>query len=156
MGFTRNCRDRIVAIENTIIINSTSVKGAAYIPVEIHDDDLPLMVNIPRTRQRINFYDRLATYTRRWDLTLYWRPIHEEFDDTNEDDVLDIMDAVPRIFNMRPRLEDDNGNGLAQVQEALLADDTDTGLFVYAYPENSLTYFYAVRFNLLIRYEEIC
>ena len=156
MGFTRDCRDRLVAIENTILIGATQITGAPYIPIQINDDKLPLMVNIPRARQRLNFYDRVATYTRRWELTLYWRPVHEEFDDTNEDDVLDIMDAVSRTFNLRPRLENTLGQGLAQVQEALLADDTDTGIFVYAYPENSLTYFYAVRFNLLVRYEEIC
>jgi len=59
MGITTDIRDRLIAIERTMVYGGKNVLAAAYIPEKAQPYQTPIFINIPRTATRVQRADCL-------------------------------------------------------------------------------------------------
>ena len=70
MGITTDIRDRLNAVERTMVFNGKAVKAAEYISEGLQPYQTPMFFNFPRTTTRVQVADTFYNITRTWELRL--------------------------------------------------------------------------------------
>lgn len=156
MGISKNIRDRLIAIERTLVYNSETVKAAEYVPEMIQPGQTPLFVNYPAGPSRTTRSDRGYDVTRTWNLELYCRAAGGDGGRAeNENRALDLTDLTYDLFAGRTRLELAGEAGITGLRTATLTSDV---LEIRPYPagEGDDAVFYVVTFTLDVEYRSIC
>jgi len=155
MGISTNIRDRLIAIEKTMVYDGANVKAALYIPENIQPFQLPLFINFPAGGARSQVSDTFYNITRTWNIRLYGRKEGDGGRNENEDRMLDLIDLTYDLFLTRQRLEL-NGAGLTSVMLCEITGDSGAVLRPYPTGAGDSAMFYVVDFSASITYRSNC
>jgi len=155
MGVSTNIRDRLIAIEKTMVYDGANVKAALYIPENIQPFQLPLFINFPKGGARSRREDTAFIIERTWTLRLIGRKEGDGGRNENEDRMFDLIDLTYDLFLPRQRLEL-SGRGLDNIASVSLTGDS--GIVLSRYPTGSQDHasFYSVDFNMSVSYWSMC
>ncbi len=155
MGISINIRDRLIAIERTMLYDSEAVKAAEYIPEAIQPFQLPVFINFPVGAARARRADTFYEIERTWNIRLWGRKEGDGGRAENEERMLDLIDLTYALFLPSPRLEL-NYTGLTNVVSALLTGDGGIEMRSYPTGETDNARFFAVNFSMRVTYRSIC
>lgn len=155
MGFTKDLRDRLVALQRTIEYDGSTLDAASFIPLMIQPHQLPLFVNIPSTTVRTQVGDTFYTLQRDWRMKLWFAKVGERLVSQNEDAAYDLQDVVFDFFVNKQRLQ---LNGQYLTNLVLFELTGAEGPIIDQYPSggNETLSYYTISFNATVTYRSFC
>lgn len=156
MGITTDIRDRLIAIERTMVFDSELVKAAAYIPEKTQPYQTPIFLNFIRTATRVQVADTFYNVTLTWELRLLVKKEGDGFRSANEDMAMDLIDLTYALFLPKPRLELNGSSGVTNLTSAQLTGDSGIPIDPYPVGGADNTSYYTILFGMQTVYRSIC
>lgn len=155
MGITTDIRDRLIAIERTMVYDGANVLAAEYIPEKAQPYQTPLFINFPRTATRVRRADTFYYITRNWELRLLVQKEGDGLRSGNEDMAMDLIDLTYALFLPKPKLEL-NDTGVTGLESTELTGDSGIPIDPYPIGGADNTAYYTVNFTMATVYRSIC